>query len=101
MYTGASKFVGAGILVECADSIVHRMWTSEESLQSSTFRELNTVDTTIVSLISKIRNRTVKLYTDNQNVVKIINSGSMKKSLHDIAINIFSICIQNQISLEF
>lgn len=77
------------------------MWTPEESLQSSTFRELNTVDTTIVSLISKIRNRTVKLYTDNQNVVKIINSGSMKKSLHDIAINIFSICIQNQISLEF
>lgn len=100
VYTDASNFAGAGFLVECADSIVHRMWTPEESLQSSTFRELKAVETTIVSLISKIRNRTVKLYTDNQNVVKIIKSGSMKKSLHDIAINIFSNCIQNQILLE-
>lgn len=53
-----------------------------------------------MALADKISNRTVKVYTDNQNVVKIVKSGSMKKDLHDIACKIFFFCIKNQITLE-
>lgn len=76
------------------------MWTSEESGKSSTWREMKAVETTLLSSADKISNRTVKVYTDNQNVVKIVKSGSMKKDLHDIACKIFFFCIKNHITLE-
>lgn len=100
VYTDASKNAAAGYIVECADSIVHKMWTSEESAKSSTWREMKAVETTLLSSADKISNRTVKVYTDNPNVVKIVKSGSMKKDLHDIACKIFFFCIKNHITLE-
>ena len=45
-------------------------------------------------------NAGIKVYTDNQNVVRITESGSMKQELHSLAIKIFDLCVQNDISLE-
>ena len=44
--------------------------------------------------------KNLKWYTDNQNCVRIIQSGSMKEPLQILAFSIFSICNQNGISLE-
>ena len=76
------------------------MWTPDEASKSSTYRELKAVHITVLSLLSDLKNRLVKLYTDNQNVARIINCGSMRRELQDIALNIFDLCIQNSISLE-
>ena len=38
--------------------------------------------------------------TDNQNCVKIIESGSMKSDLHEIFLSIFQICLSNGITIE-
>jgi hypothetical protein len=40
------------------------------------------------------------MYTDNQNVVRITNTGSMKSELQSLAIEIFNLCIRKTISLE-
>ena len=42
----------------------------------------------------------MKLYTDNQNVVSIVNKGSMKPELQEIALQIFHLCLSNNILLE-
>jgi ribonuclease HI len=61
------------------------MWSSIEASKSSTYRELKAVFITLDSLNNFFSNRLIKLYTDNQNVVRIIRTGSMKSVLQDLA----------------
>lgn len=44
--------------------------------------------------------RLLKLFTDNQNVVRIVGKGSMNKELQNLALSIFTVCLQNKIRLE-
>ena len=39
--------------------------------------------------------------TDSQNVVRIVQVGSMIKELQDIALDIFLLCLRQQIQLDF
>ena len=100
IYTDASSFACAGFSVQTCNSVVHKMWTADEASKSSTFRELKAVHITILSLLPDLRNRLVKVYTDNQNVARIINCGSMRQELQNISLNLFDLCLQNSISLE-
>jgi ribonuclease HI len=100
IYTDASGFAGAGYIVELSNSVVHKMWNDIEKSKSSTWRELTAVNLTLRSCIHELKNKTIKLYTDNQNVVKIIKAGSMKLDLHELALDIFSLCIRNRMSLD-
>lgn len=61
------------------------MWSSIEASKSSTYRELKAVFITLDSLNNFFSDRLIKLYTDNQNVVRIIRTGSMKSVLQDLA----------------
>lgn len=60
VYTDASKHAAAGYIVECTDSIVHKMWTSEESAKSSTWREMKAVETTLLSSADKKKEQNCK-----------------------------------------
>ena len=100
VYTDASSYACAGYLVQTNRHVVHKMWTSEEALTSSTYRELSAVHITLSSLLTDFKNRCVKLYTDNQNVVRIVQAGSMRFELQALALQIFDLCIKNCISLE-
>ena len=100
VYTEASSFACAGFAVETYTTVVHKMWSSEEALKSSTYRELKAVFITLFFLQEVFQNRLVKMYTDNQNVVRITNTGSMKLELQSLAIEIFNLCIRKNISLE-
>ena len=46
------------------------------------------------------QNKFVKLFTDNQNVTRIYEVGSMKKDLHELALEIFYFCIKKSICLK-
>ena len=76
------------------------MWSSDEALKGSTYRELKAVLIAFFSLQEVFQNRLVNIYTDNQNVVRITNTGSMKSELQSLAIEIFNLCIIKNISLE-
>ena len=71
-----------------------------KALKSSNYRELKAVFITLFSLQEVFQNRLVKMYTDNQNVVRITNTGIMKSELQSLAIEIFNLCIRKNISIE-
>jgi hypothetical protein len=100
LYTDASNFACAGYTIETSSQIVHKMWSSIEASTMSTYRELKIVFITLYFLNSFFLICLVKLYANNQNVVRIIRAGSMKSELQDVAIYIFNICLISSISLE-
>ncbi|VDH97494.1 Hypothetical predicted protein [Mytilus galloprovincialis] len=100
VYTDASSYACGGFIVETVHQVVHKMWSNIEASKSSTYRELKAVFITLSSLVQCFSNRLVKVYTDNQNVVRIIKAGSMNSKLQDIAIDIFNFCLKLSISLE-
>ena len=48
----------------------------------------------------KLKDKFVKLYTDNQNVVRIAQIGSMKPDLQSLAISIYNTCLLFRIDLS-
>ena len=90
-FTDVSSYAGAGYVVHFSytSNIVHRMWTNEERLKSSTWRELKAVVLTLKGFSDHFQNKFVKLFTDNQNVARIYEVGSMKKDQHELAPEIF------------
>jgi hypothetical protein len=72
VFTDASSFAGAAVTLESVNKVVHCMFSEQEIRESSTFRELKAVQFAIESLKATLSGKFVKLYTDNQNVVRIV-----------------------------
>ncbi|MCP3661440.1 MAG: hypothetical protein GY696_02925 [Gammaproteobacteria bacterium] len=87
--TGAGGLLSVGIFSDMASTL----WSSEEAELSSTWRELRTVLFCLQSFASKLRGKFVKLHTDNQGVVAILQKGSPRQHLQLIAEQIFTVCI--------
>ena len=100
VYSDASNTGYGGYMVENPSDIAHGMWSSNASMKSSTWKELTTVKNILFSINKFLHNKRIKQFTDNQNVVSIINKGSMKRELQDIAINILRNCLNNNISID-
>ena len=70
------------------------------SSQSSTWRELKAMWMVLESLIPKLKNERIRWFSDNQNVVRIMEIGSQIPELQEEAFAIFSIAAQNLIRIE-
>ena len=57
-------------------------WSDEEMRTSSTLREILAVKFVLLSLLDQLSGLTVKWFTDNQNVPRIVSSGSSKGLKH-------------------
>ena len=99
-YSDSSSSVYGGYVVEFGPSISHGHWSVEESTMSSTWRELRAVIAVMQAFAKKLKGHTVKWFTDNQNVVRIVQVGSRKPHLQDGAMCIFQTCMQFGIRLE-
>ena len=53
-----------------------------------------------MSLRHELEGKRVKWFTDNKNIVNIINKGSMKEDLQTVGLDIYKFCLVNVISLE-
>ena len=100
VYTDASQSGYGGYTVEHGYHIAQGQWSSEEAVQSSTWRELRAVRLVLESLVTKLANERVRWFTDNQNVCRVILCGSRKPNLHAEALAIFSISVANHIRIE-
>ncbi|CAC5425737.1 unnamed protein product [Mytilus coruscus] len=101
VYTDASNTGYGGSIVENPKSIAHGMWSSSEAQNSqSTWKELTAVRNVLLSLLDFIKDKRLKWFTDNQNVVSIITKGSMKGHLQDISCDIYQSCLRHNISLD-
>ena len=76
------------------------MWSSFERAKSSSFRELMAIFLALKSFQSFIMGKKVKIFSDNQNVVRIVHNGSSVAHLQQIAVDIFSFCLTNSVSFQ-
>ena len=90
----------ASCTVEHGNVIATGQWSSSEAAQSSIWCELRAVRMVVESFKDKLRNERIQWFTDNQNVVRIIQYGSPKPLLQIEALCIFSICTNSHIRLE-
>lgn len=76
------------------------MWDDFKKCRSSTWNELKALQIILLSLAEILSGRSVKIFTDNQNVVRIACKGSMINELHQLAMSIFAICVKHSLILE-
>ena len=81
MYSDASDTGYGGYTVEHGVHVAQGIWSPEEARQSSTWRELVAVSRVLDSMAFKLCNMRVKWFSDNQNVVRILQVGSHKATL--------------------
>ena len=86
--------------MERDSKVVHYMWNDYEKMCSSTWREIKAILVILESLQTQLSGKLVKVYTDNQNAVRIICKGSMKEELHQLAMRVFGLCVKNAVQLE-
>ena len=100
LFTDASSFAGAGVLLHSLNQVAHCMFNQHDKLQSSTYRELKALQFALVAFSHFLAGKFVKVYSDNQNVVRITSKGSTVKSLQITARQIFDFCLIKSIILE-
>ena len=71
-----------------------------EETKSSTWRELEAVRYSIDSMKRLLRNKQVKWHTDNYASSTIAKSGSNKRELQELAIEIFNITFKHNIRFD-
>eukprot|EP00731_Ephydatia_muelleri_P008531 Em0004g869a len=100
VYSDASDTGYGGYTVEHGTHVAQGVWTAEEASQSSTWRELVAVSRVLNSIATKLCNTRVRWFSDNQNVIRILQVGSRKPNLQEQALKVFETCIIHQIRLE-
>ena len=81
------------------DQVAKGNFSENEIGQSSTWRELKGTLNVMKSYVNILKGNTVKHRTDNQNVVRALSTGSKTDNVYAIVINIFKLCIENNIQL--
>ena len=79
--------------------IVFGDWSREEKLKSSTWRESETVRRVLKSNIKDLKNKKIKVFSDNKNVQSVLQIGSRISELQEIACDINELCETNGITL--
>ena len=69
VYTDASQTGYAGYMVQHGCHIAQILWLPTEASKSFTWQEIRAVRGILESLQSKLSNKRVRWFTDNQNVV--------------------------------
>lgn len=96
----STGYGGFSHCVQVGPEIAHGQWSEFEASLSSTWRELKAVALVLSSLVTKLAGHRVKWFTDNQNVVRIVQTGSTKKHLQTVAMTIFETCFEFGIRLD-
>ena len=100
VYSDASDTGYGGYIVEHGHYVAYGQWSLDESQQSSTWRELTAVWRVLQSLEKKLANLCIRWFSDNQNVVRILQVGSRQPHLQAIALKIFALSINSHIHLQ-
>ena len=95
-----ASLTGFGAFVQGSSLVSHRNLSREESQKSSTWRELAAIKFALTAVEDHLSGLKVRCNTDNQNVVRIIQFGSMVKESQDIALDIFIFTSRRQIQLD-
>ena len=99
IYSDASS-VGCGGVIAIEGKVFHQNWSEEERKRNSTFRELLAVSLAVEAFGNELKSQTLAWFTDNQNVVSIVQKGSKVPELQAISLRIFQTCMLNCITID-
>ena len=99
VFSDASS-VGCGSVIAVEGIVFQQNWSHLESSQSSNFRELKAVSLALEAFVEELKFQAVAWFTDNQNVVSIINKGSKVSLLNAISLEIFQKCLRFGINID-
>ena len=100
VFSDASDVAFGGFSPSLDGTIVSGMWEPEDIGQSSMFRELKAMYFLLLSYVAQLKQKRVKIITDNEGADKIVAIGSSKINLQALAIDTFNLCLVNSIILE-
>ena len=100
VYSDASDHSYGGYIAERLGNVIARGSFSDHQIHtSSTYRELLAVREVLLSLVDYLRHESVLWHSDNWNVAKILQVGSSKRHLQELALQIFAIRVRNDINI--
>ena len=100
VYSDASDYACSSF-IENELKIFHQNWSATEGSQSSTWRELRTVDLALSAFAPDLQGKKVAWFNDNSRVVSIVvHNRSRVEELQSLALSIFHVCASSGISLE-
>ena len=100
IFCDASDYAFRGYRVKSNDQPVSGMFSRFECQQSYTCRELKAIFYVIKAHVASLRRTKVKVFTDNENASRIVSVGSPKQHLHCLALDIFQLCLVNDIQID-
>ena len=100
VFSDASDVAFGGFSASLDGVVASGMFTSEDLGQRSTYRELKAIYYVLLSCAEQLRQKRVKVFTDNQGAARIVSVGSCKVHLQSVAMSIFDLCLSNGITLE-
>lgn len=89
MCNNGSNVAAAACTVSVDEHRFHQMWNEHEVQKSSTWRDMKAIEQALFSFKNNLICKSVTWFTDNQNCVKIFESGSRKLELQELAFSIF------------
>ena len=100
MYSDASDSGFGGFSVRMSNLVSSGIWSTSESKESSTHREVRAVLYVLRSLGSQLRGMTLKWYSDSQNACRIITVGSTNSDLHNLSIDLYNCCVEFDVNIQ-
>ncbi|MEW8545049.1 MAG: reverse transcriptase domain-containing protein [Candidatus Thiodiazotropha sp.] len=84
---------------ELSNSAVVGSWNKQEKAKSSTWREVEAVRRVLQSNVKMLRNKSIKVLSDNKNVGSVLQIGSRKSDLQVLALDVHHICKREGITI--
>jgi len=100
IYTDASNFAFGGYLATLGGEPVRGMFSRADVDKSSTYRELKAVFYVLKSYANSLKHQRVKVFVGDMGASRILMVGSSKPHLQQIAVDIFSVSLSFDISLD-
>ena len=97
---GDASATGCGSFIVSSLVKTARLFSQEERVLHSTWRELENVRFSLSAMVKQLQGRNVTFLVDNSSAVQIIQNGSMKESCHKLALDINEFCSKNSIVLN-
>ena len=99
-YSDSSSIACAAFIENKHQMVRHQMLSVTERLQSSTYRELFGIKLAVESFGPVLKHQEVQFCSDSQNALKILEKGSRKEYLHELAMTVFSACVKFNIKRQ-
>ena len=98
-YSDSSEYGWGGYTVNISGLSAKGNFSEGEARMDSMWRELKSTFNVLCSFVKTIKGMKVSHRTDNQNIVCALTNGSKKQHLQALTMDIFKLCIENNINL--